>query len=275
MKIVMGTTNAVTADLHQWAEGDVVLVRFEPSDTNLPQDMMYHDDESRSRKRRQQRSENWVWFAGKVKRVNSAGDIFVKFYDGDTITIRSADTRLDVKRTTGKRLNSMFDEPKFSGTITNKQMVALTAPLKARPLEEVLEVDSNSFEGDLLLPVSKMTISTKLVSAAYEDNEWLGAWINAPVYDAYKKKYILPAVIVGFGLVRGKHSLLLKADTTGLEHFRTPWSAIEVFDRDTEVLFEKIDRMATAAKSKLKRDRVSLQELMALRKEAKKSKRFV
>jgi hypothetical protein len=220
MKIVMSNTNQVKADLHQWAEGDIVLVRFEPEDTNLPQDLLYKDDESKSMKKRLLRSENWIWYAGKVKRVNAAGDIFVKFFDDDTRTLKASETRTEVKRTTKERLKKLMGKKKFPGVINNKQMVALTAPLKARPLEKVIEVDSESFEGDLTNPVAKMSVDPKAINKAYETYEWLGGWVNTPIYDAYKKKYTLPAVIVGFGVVRGKHSLLLKADFSGIENFR-------------------------------------------------------
>lgn len=275
MKIVLGTAK-VQASIHQWAEGDIVLVRFEPEDSNLPQDFHYQDTDSRSMKKRLRRSENWIWYAGKVKRVNGKGDIFVKFFDNDTRTLTVAETRTEAKRTTKERLEKLMGKRKYPGPISNAKMVDLTGPLKARGLDEVMDESEETFESDLTNPVSKMAVSPSVVDDAYESYDWLGNWVKSPIYDLNKVKYVLPAVIVGFAMVRGKHSLLLKVDTEGsTAKFKTNWVVMELFDRSTSVMYEKLERFVASAKSQINRERVTSKALLTLRREAKKSKRFM
>lgn len=279
------TSNSkIEADVHQYEEGDVVIVRFEP-DGNLSQNEYYEDTESKSRARRAKRSENWIWYAGVVDRVSKRGNILVKFFDDDHVTLSPQELSTEIKRITNKRLESVTGDEEYAGVITNAQAYEMIKkPLKNRSLEEVVELDDDSsdFESEFIHPISKM--NPKSVTDVYEEYEWLGNWLMSPIYDAYKSKFVLPACIVGFASVRGKNCLILKSDISVDDpkvketKFKTPWTVMEVYDRDINVTFEKLETFVNNSKSKVAKfdkKRVTLKELIDLRREAKKSKRFI
>jgi hypothetical protein len=157
------------------------VVRFDNDEGNIPFETDEEDMVKNNRRVRKRAigDEKFVWYAGKVKKVSSRGGVIVKLFDKDVVTLTPKEAALEMKRTTKDRLKSLLGKKKYALPITNTDALKLSkGPLVVRTLDKVLDVDSESFEGDLALPVNKMTVDPKALGEAYANHEWLGGWIN-------------------------------------------------------------------------------------------------